>query len=320
MLHETIYLSKERNVYLDTYIIENSNELQPGVKRPAVIICPGGGYSYLSDREAEPIALSFVAAGIHAFVLHYGIDKFAVAPGPLNDIAHAISYIRDKADEWFLLSNQVYVSGFSAGAHVAASLGVFWNNSELLPEYAAKPESIRPNGMILGYPVLDLFSTSTHLDIGIAPGAKPEDISFDQKHPLMPLEEMFVFDEKEGRYFIQFENAMNAYIFGGPYTKEQETFYSLQNQVSKDTPPAFIWHTSEDGLIKPANSLKFVTALMEHDIPYELHIFENGGHGLALANDVTANYPHDVNVAAAAWMPRAIAWLKGRVKKGENNV
>lgn len=315
MYCKKIFLAKERKVYINTFIIEDSKDFQHNVIRPVVIICPGGGYHYLSDREATPIALQYVAAGFHAIVLHYGVNEFAVMPGPLKDLADAVSYVRRHSKEWLVNPDQVFVSGFSAGAHVAASLGVFWNNALQLPDYADCPELIRPNGMILGYPVLDLASSTNRLDIGTTPDMKITDISYDMIHPNMPLEQIFVMDKREKRYFVDFEAAMNAYIFGGPYTKENEKFYSLQNQVSIDTPPTFIWHTAQDNLILPANALKFVTALEKFHIPYELHIFGEGGHGLALGTKTTARDDSQIVEAVQPWMDLAIAWLHRQTKK-----
>jgi acetyl esterase/lipase len=309
MINKVIELSKERNVTLTTYLIENSQELNNGKLRPMVIVCPGGGYSYLSDREAEPVALKYVAAGFNAAVLRYGIGEHAVMPGPLKDIASAIAYVRGNAKNWYVNSDQIFVTGFSAGAHVAASIGVFWNNEKLLPEYSKNPEKIKPNGMLLCYPVLDLKSSTRHLDIGIKPGADINNIDFGQKHPNMPLEKIFIMDEKENRYFVDFEAAMNAYIFGGQYTDEQEEFYSLQNQVSPSTPPTFIWHTAQDGLILPSNSLKFTAKLMENNVSFEIHIFNKGDHGLSLGSHLTANYKHEMVPAVTPWIDLAIAWL-----------
>lgn len=309
MLHETITLSEDRNVTLTTYLIEDHFEYQHGISRPIIVICPGGGYSFLSEREAEPVALKYIAAGFHAAVLRYGINENAVAPGPLKDLADAVSYIREHSDAWHVDRDSVIVMGFSAGAHVAGQLGVFWNRKELLPNYADDQEKIRPNGMILCYPVLDLHASATHMDIGIRPGADPKDIEFGQKHPRMPLSKMFIFDEAEGRYFIDFEASMNAYIFDGEYTAEQEDFYSLQNQVSEDTCPAFLWHCDGDGLILPSNSLDFASAMKKHGKSVELHLYAEGGHGIALADYRTAgdrwqNYPY-----AASWINHSVDWV-----------
>ena len=299
----------ERNVTLTSYFIDNSGEFQQGFKRPMVIVCPGGGYSFLSDREADPIAMKYLAAGFHAAVLRYGINEYAVAPGPLKDIAAAVAYVKSLSDERFVDRDNVFVCGFSAGAHVAGQLGVFWNNNELLPEYDGRHEDIRPAGMILGYPVLDLHASCSRLDICAKPGQKPEDIEFGQKHPKMPLEEMFIFNEKENRYLVNFEKAMNAYIFDGEYTPEQEDFYSLQNQVNEDTAEAFIWHNGDDGLIFPSNSICFADAMQKAGRPYELHLFSGGGHGVSLGTHLTANDRYQYWPHCDKWMDLSIEWI-----------
>ena len=311
-------LFPERNVTLTLYTIDNSPEFLTDVKRPAVIICPGGGYSFLSDREGEPIALRYLAAGFHAAVLRYGIKEYAPAPGPLKDIAAAVAYLKSLSVERNIDSENIFVCGFSAGAHVAAQLGVFWDNNELLPEYKDNTEAVRPAGMILGYPVLDLHSSNSHLDIGIQPGADPAAVQFDQKHPKMPLDKMFIMDENEGRYFIDFEASMNAYIFDGEYTPEEEDFYSLQNQVTASTAPAFIWHNGDDGLIYPTNSLLFANALQRNGVPYELHIFNGGGHGVSLADHLTANDINQYCLHSSVWMDQSIKWINERSKFKEN--
>lgn len=306
MICKNIMLSED--VFFSTYLIENSMELLPGKKRPAVIICPGGGYSFTSDREAEPIALSFTTKGYHAFVLRYSVGQAAAMPRPLSELAQTVAYVRDHREEWFVDADKVFVCGFSAGAHLAASLGVFWNREDVLKEYKDQFEKIKPNGMILGYPVLDLFSSTNRLDIGIEGYPEYESIAFGQVHPNISLEDIYV--RENGKTYVDFEVAMNAYIFNGPYTKEQEEFYSLQNQVSKDTPPTFIWHTAKDNLILTSNSLKFATALNEKKVPYELHIFSEGGHGLSLANEITANSEWEMQPQCEPWFELVLGWMK----------
>jgi dipeptidyl aminopeptidase/acylaminoacyl peptidase len=76
------------------------------------------------------------------------------------------------------------------------------------------------------------------------------------------------------------------------------------------TPPAFIWHTAADALVPALNSLRFAAALAEHGVPYELHIFQDGPHGLALADETTAVGGAMVDAAARIWFDLAVNWLK----------
>lgn len=310
---ERIYLAEDQSSWFDTYLLEQSKELLPGKKRPAVLVCPGGGYQYTSDREAEPVALAFTAMGYHAFVLRYGVDGNAVLPRPIKEAAKAMAYIKERSDEWLVDENAVFVSGFSAGGHLAAALGVFWNDDELLPEYAGSRERIKPAGMILGYPVIDLKSTSTKLDIGIEGCPDYDQIEFGSWHPAIRGEDIFVRDND--RTYVNFEIAMNAYMFGGYAAEEQIQKYSLQNRVTKDTVPAFIWHGGEDNLIFPRNSMLFANALMENNVPCELHIFGSGGHGLGLANEVTANHSWEDVPECAVWVGLAGTWIRSILRR-----
>lgn len=121
--------------------------------RPAVLILPGGGYAYTSEREAEPVALQFVTQGICAFVLHYSPAP-ARFPQSLCEALTAIAYIREHAHEWKIDKNEVAVCGFSAGGHLGASVGVFWNRPFLEPYIGIDREKVKPNKLILCYPVI----------------------------------------------------------------------------------------------------------------------------------------------------------------------
>ncbi|WOO86709.1 alpha/beta hydrolase [Mollicutes bacterium LVI A0039] len=309
---ERIWIEKEREVYFDTYLLENSQELHKDIKRPVIVICPGGGYKNLSDREAEPVALKYNSAGFHAVVLRYGVDKHAVMPSPIQDLAKTIVHLHESSNEWFIDTNNIFVAGFSAGGHLAASLGVFHNDPEVLPEFQDGKFSIKPKGVILGYPVLDLKSTATSLDIGISGHPDYTDIEFDMLHPNIDPGEVFI--RTEDKTVVNFEVAMNAYMFGGKATSTQLEKYSLQNQVDSDSSPAFIWHGGNDGLILPQNALKFSCALQENKVGYELHIYGTGDHGLALANDVTSNNPWEFVPEAQNWIDMSITWIKNQTR------
>ena len=125
----------------------------PDKKRPAILICPGGGYRRLSDREAEPIAMQYLAMGYHAMVLEYSVAPNTF-PTALLELATAMALIREHAGAWSVDSDRIIVSGFSAGGHLACSLGVFWDRDFVAAPLSLIPEQIKPNGLILCYPVI----------------------------------------------------------------------------------------------------------------------------------------------------------------------
>ncbi len=135
---------------LDCYLQQPQNIPVP---RPAVIVCPGGGYRYTSTRESESIAMQYLAAGMQAFVLYYHCAP-AVFPCALLELAKSVSIVRSHAAEWNIDPDKILVVGFSAGGHLAASIGCFWNQEFVYGPLGLTAEDIRPNGNILGYPVI----------------------------------------------------------------------------------------------------------------------------------------------------------------------
>ena len=138
MKTERIILNEERNVSLTACLLDVGGEFAGIGARPAVIVIPGGGYRYCSDREADPVALAYLKAGYHAFILRYSLGEHAVWPNPLEDYEQAVSLIREKAEEWHVVPDRIAVIGFSAGGHLAAAAAAMSEN--------------RPNAAILGYP------------------------------------------------------------------------------------------------------------------------------------------------------------------------
>lgn len=127
--------------------------VSPDKKRPMVIVVPGGGYERCSDRESEPVAMKFLAMGCHACILDYSVspNRFPVA---LRELALSIAIIRDHAREWHVDRESVLVCGFSAGGHLACSIGTFWNRPVSYEGIGKRAEDVRPNGLILCYPVI----------------------------------------------------------------------------------------------------------------------------------------------------------------------
>lgn len=136
-----MYPGKEK-VCLECYILDSGLRLGQNKKRPAVVICPGGGYVYLSPRESEPVAMAYGAKGIQAFVLRYSLGWDAAGFAPLQELDWAIGLIREHAEEWNVDTQKVFTCGFSAGGHLALAGGLLAEN--------------KPNGMILGYPAVNL--------------------------------------------------------------------------------------------------------------------------------------------------------------------
>lgn len=122
-------------------------------KYPAIIICPGGGYNFVSDREGEPVATAFYAAGYNIYILTYAVGEKAKDFKPLSQLADTIAEVRRNAEIWHTQEDRIAVCGFSAGGHLAGSLGVLFNEPEFLQVYQ-KTEHIRPDAMILCYPVI----------------------------------------------------------------------------------------------------------------------------------------------------------------------
>lgn len=153
MILKTIDISVEgKSATLSGYFLEHIPGVVQG-KRPVVIICPGGGYEHLSPREAEPVALQFQARGFHACVLRYSIAP-AVYPQALLELAETVRWVRSHAEEFWVDEEKIIVCGFSAGGHLACSLGVFWQEEWLTERLGWDAQLRRPDGMILGYPVI----------------------------------------------------------------------------------------------------------------------------------------------------------------------
>ena len=103
-------------------------------------------------------------------------------------------------------------------------------------------------------------------------------------------------------------------LLGDEYEYKKEML-SLENAVSDDAPPAFIWNTFEDGSVPAMNGLLLAKAYLEAGVPVEYHLFEKGGHGLALANEFTESWKLKENVPeTAVWIELAEMWLKNKIE------
>lgn len=140
-----------RKTTLTSYILTPS-EVEWKV-RPAIVICPGGGYRHTSAREAEPIAMKFLSAGFHCFILDYAVAPTGW-PAACCELSKAIAYVRSIADENGIDKDKVFVCGFSAGGHLAASIGVHYDKEIVRNHSGVTGLENKPDGMILCYPVI----------------------------------------------------------------------------------------------------------------------------------------------------------------------
>lgn len=252
---------------LYTYFLDNSIEMNINRKRPVVVICPGGGYTMTSDREAEPIAMQYLAKGYHAVILRYSVEA-ARYPLALLQLAKSVAFLRENAAEFHIDTNKIVIQGFSAGGHLAASLGVFWKKNFIAETLGIDSEMVKPNGMILSYPVIT---------------------------------------SGEFAHTGSFECLLGEDYNDLDKRKEQ----SLEFQVSRDTPPTFLWHTVTDDCVPVENSLLFFNALRKLEIPVEMHLYPVGGHGLSLANEETSHEDGGcVQKECQSWMELACKWMQ----------
>lgn len=258
---------------LTAYVCEQNVKVNP---RPAVIVCPGGGYSSVAPREAEPIVRRFFGEGMNAYLLNYSIKERAKDYAPLIQVAKAIKLVRERAAVDNTDPQKIYVIGFSAGGHLAASAGTLWNlpvvRDALGISSGEAPEGInRPDGMILCYPVI---TVGKYTHAGTAKNVS-------------------------GRSDIC------------ELTEDDIKKFSLELNVDSTTPPTFLWHTVEDKTVPIQNSIMFASALAEAGIPFEAHIFPKGPHGLALCNNDTDEGNSGMNIPhAEVWAELAVKWIR----------
>ena len=155
MVTKTVYLREEdESVKMQTFIHDDASNVIAG-KRSAMVVLAGGGYLFqANDREGEPVAISYFAAGYNCFLVNYSVNERAKFPAPVVDASRAIVHIRRNAEEYNVDPDRIYVIGFSAGGHLAASIGTFWNEEWARSDNEMKEGENKPTAVLTCYPVI----------------------------------------------------------------------------------------------------------------------------------------------------------------------
>ena len=241
------------------YLQENYDTLAAHKVRPALVICPGGAYRWRSPREKDPPAFEFLAMGYQVFILEYSCAEGAAGYRPLRELAETVRILREYHEAWHIDPDKIAVLGFSAGGHLAASLGALWNDPGL-----ELPARARPDALVLCYPVVST------------------------------------------KEFAHEESVQ--WVTGGDETLREKLH--LWDRVTAAFPPAFLWHGGEDESVPPENSLMLAAELKRHGVPFELHLFETGSHGVSTCTQEVET-PDEV---CRTWLPLCKTWLNRRFR------
>ena len=167
MIYKKIYLKDyfptiKSDASLTSYCLSNHEEYPYDIKRKTILVIPGGGYAFVSKREAEPIAIRFMAYNFNVFVLDYTIGDFRF-PTPIDEAFSAIAYIRRHANEYHVDAKYIGVCGFSAGGHLAASVSNYFKEEQYQKMLGVQKDELRIDFTILAYPVLTTDPIKGHL-------------------------------------------------------------------------------------------------------------------------------------------------------------
>jgi len=232
----------------------------------AVIIAPGGAYVSLSTTlEGTEPARWFTARGVTAFVLVYRVGRGAVLPVPLLDGARAVRFVRAYADEFKIDPARIGMMGFSAGGHLAATTAVGATPGNPNASDPVERVGSRPDFLILAYPWLE--GMQLRPDGG---SSYCDFVTADLRIPCNP--------------------------------KDYASYLPLQH-VTDNTPPAFIYHTSDDELVPVEGSVRFYLALRAAKVPAEMHVFQTGPHGTGLGGS---------NPELSHWPELLQEWMRAR--------
>jgi acetyl esterase/lipase len=274
-----------------SYLMDNSSDIKEGRKHPAVIVCGGGAYMGISEREKEPVALCFLAKGYQAFVLDYTTKENGEPfyPTPVYDLAKMILIVREYADEWNISPDKICAIGFSAGGHLVSCLSTQWQESYLQKKLNVTPEKMKPNAVILSYPIVDYLCQRECLE-------KDNDKNKQSGSVPVPKSEI--------------NHMFEEISIGDNPTEDMLRNASPYYHITKNTSPTFIWQTATDELVYMEQNLMYAKRLKEFNVPVELHIFQDSVHGMSLATKASGGGEKFIDQDVSGWFDLSIRFLE----------
>lgn len=278
----------ELNCFLNHCPMDHAD---PAWRRPAVIVVPGGGYWIVSRREGEPIADYFRARGFQTFVLTY----------------LTIGMFKERADFWCVdeadAPDMDEVRYPEQLIELGAAVDYVRTHAD---ELNVNPDEIFAVGFSAGgHLVADL--AVEYASVGEKAGqplnCKPTAVGL--SYPVITSKE---------KYTGTHDNLLQGYT--AEAKAELLKTLNLDEAASETTAPAFIWATATDNVVPSANSLRFALALANHGVPYELHVYPQGVHGLSTVERALEPELTDEVVRAARWKDDCTEFFKQFIKEG----
>lgn len=287
MIYKTFKLSDTTDAKMTSYILDDGEFGRKGMKRPAVVICPGGGYTMVSKNEGEPVALFFNRQGYNAFVVEYSVKIDNPFPIALRELAKAVSIVRENKEEW-LISDEITVVGFSAGGNLALSLAIYAKDKIITEDIGLTYEMIKPDNLILGYPAVTLHPKREEGEI-------PKELIELMDLGLMP----------------DFRGPNIREILLGKLNPSEDEMESLNllDKIHNELPATFIWGSYEDSVIPASDYIDIAKKLYTLNVPCELHLFGHGPHGVSLCDSTVKNKEELADYSMDQWTNLCIKWL-----------
>ncbi|WP_322150639.1 alpha/beta hydrolase [Paratractidigestivibacter sp.] len=271
-----ITLNEETGARLEGWAIDPHISASEVRARPAMIVAPGGGYLNLAHREAEPVAARWLGMGYQVFILRYsvllGAPEECVEPQPNLDARYPVQ-VGEAARAVAYVREHAEELGVDAERVFILGFSAGAHVAISLAErWQDFGEAARPRGVVGCYPMLRA------LDRG-------DDV-------LREYSALAVCGTKHP-------------------SDEQRAEVDLVEHANASMPPLFLWHTSEDGLVPPADTARFAARAMELGVPCELHIYREGHHGSGLCDQTTSAHGEHMNPHNATWAALADEWARG---------